>query len=104
MLAVREGNFSALGELFERHHRALYGYLWRLTGNAAASEDIVQTVFQRILRHRHTYRDEGCFTAWMYQLARRAAADFFRKERVTFTLQEEEIAWRSMPQREIPPT
>ena len=103
MLAVREGNFAALGELFERHHRVLYGYLWRLTGNGAASEDIVQTVFQRILRHRATYRDEGCFAAWMYQLARRAAADFFRKERVTFTLQAEESCLEEHAAEEISP-
>ena len=29
--------------------------------------------------HRHTYRDDGSFTAWMYHLARRCAADYFRK-------------------------
>ena len=79
MLAVRGGELDALGELFERHHGPLYGFLVRLTGNHAAAEDITQTVFQRILKYRHTYRDEGSFTAWMYHLGRRCAADHFRK-------------------------
>jgi RNA polymerase sigma factor (sigma-70 family) len=79
MLAVRDGELDALGELFERHHGPLFGFLLKLTGNRSAAEDIVQTVFQRMLKYRHTYRDDGSFTAWMYHLARRSSADHFRK-------------------------
>ena len=49
------------------------------TGNRPAAEDVAQTVFQRMLKYRHTYRDDGSLTAWMYHLARRCAADYFRK-------------------------
>ena len=83
MLAVRDGELDALGELFERHHGQLFGFLVKLTGNRPASEDIVQIVFQRMLKYRHTYRDDGSFTAWMYHLARRCAADHFRKANAT---------------------
>ena len=79
MLAVRNGNLDALGELFERHHGQLFGYLVKFTGHRAAAEDITQTVFQRMLKYRHTYRDNGTFSAWMYHLARHCAADYFRK-------------------------
>lgn len=79
MLAVRDGELDALGELFERHHGPLFGFLVKLTGQRPAAEDIAQTVFQRMLKYRHTYRDDGSFTAWMYHLARRCAADHFRK-------------------------
>ena len=79
MLAVRAGDLDRLGDLFERHHRALYGFFVHLTGNRTASEDLVQLVFERILKYRHTYRDEGKFTAWIYHLARTVAADHFRR-------------------------
>jgi RNA polymerase sigma-70 factor (ECF subfamily) len=79
MLAVRDGELDALGELFERHHGPLFGFLVKLLHNREAAEDITQTVFQRMLKYRHTYRDDGSFTAWMYHLARRCAADHFRK-------------------------
>ncbi|MCX6952341.1 MAG: RNA polymerase sigma factor [Verrucomicrobia bacterium] len=79
MLAVRDGELDALGELFERHHGPLFGFLVKLTGQRTAAEDVAQTVFQRMLKYRHTYRDDGSFTAWMYHLARRCAADHFRK-------------------------
>jgi RNA polymerase sigma factor (sigma-70 family) len=79
MLAVRDGQLDALGDLFERHHGPLFGFLVKLCGDRAAAEDIAQTVFQRMLKYRHTYRDDGRFTAWMYHLARHCAADHFRR-------------------------
>jgi RNA polymerase sigma factor (sigma-70 family) len=79
MLAVRDGDLDCMGTLFERHHRPLFGYLSKLTGNRSAAEDISQTVFQRMLKYRHTYRSEGSFTAWMYRLARHCANDYFRR-------------------------
>jgi RNA polymerase sigma-70 factor (ECF subfamily) len=80
MLAVRDGDIDRLGELFERHHRRLYAFCAHLTRQPAAAEDIVQNVFHRILKYRHTYRDDGSFTTWMYHLARTCAADFFQKQ------------------------
>jgi len=78
MIAVRAGEIDKLGDLFERHHRPLYGFFVHITGDRTASEDLVQLVFYRILKYRHTYRDEGRFSAWIYHLARKVAADHFR--------------------------
>jgi len=79
MIAVRAGEIRRLGELFERYNRPLYGFFVRLTGQPSVSEDLVQIVFYRILKYRHTYRDEGKFSAWIYHLARKVTADHFRK-------------------------
>ena len=79
MLAVRDGQLEALGELFRRHSGPLFGFLKRHTGQFAAAEDILQNVFLRMLRYRHTYRNDGSFAPWMYRLARHSAADHCRK-------------------------
>jgi len=79
MLRVRDGETQLLGVLFEKHHRPLYGFFVRITGQRTLSEDLVQQVFYRILKYKHSYRDEGCFRTWMYHLARRVAADHFQK-------------------------
>ena len=79
MIAVRAGELARLGDLFERHHRPLFGFFVRLTGDRTAAEDLVQLVFYRILKYRHTYRDEGKFSAWLYHLGRKVAADHFRR-------------------------
>lgn len=79
MLSVRDGDTDQLGVLFEKHHRPLYGFFVRLTGQRSSSEDLVQQVFYRILKYRHSYRDEGNFRTWMYHLARKVAADHYQK-------------------------
>lgn len=79
MIAVRAGEIAQLGQLFERYQQRLYAFFLRMTNQPAVSEDLVQVVFYRILKYRHTYRDEGKFTAWIYHLARKVAADHFRK-------------------------
>lgn len=78
MLEVRDGNVSRLSLLFERHHRALYNFFFRLTGSGSASEDLVQEVFLRLLKYRHTYNPKTSFAAWMYQVARNAHIDTLR--------------------------
>lgn len=80
MLKVRAGDVHRLGLLYERYNRELFGYFYQLTGNAATSEDMVQNVFYRILRYKHTYRGEGDFVYWLYSIARNVWADGFRKK------------------------
>jgi RNA polymerase sigma-70 factor (ECF subfamily) len=70
MLKVRDGDLDRLGLLFERYHRCLYRYFYRLTSQRQTSEDLVQEVFERMLKYRHTYTGKGKFLTWMYQIAR----------------------------------
>jgi RNA polymerase sigma-70 factor (ECF subfamily) len=81
MLQVRSGQSGLLAELFERHHRAVYGFLYRMSGSRELSEDLVQEVFLRILRYRETYTPHTSFSAWMYGIARNALIDQMRKRR-----------------------
>src|SRR4030095_11266797 len=78
MEAGRNGDVAKLGMLFERHHRALFDFLVRMTGNASIAEDLVQDVFVRILKYRATWRGEGRFETWLFRIARNARADYFR--------------------------
>jgi RNA polymerase sigma factor (sigma-70 family) len=75
MQEVRDGDVGQLELLFERHHKALFHYFLHVTGNSAASEDLVQEVFFRILKYRRSYRTETSFRAWMFQIARNAYID-----------------------------
>ena len=81
MLAVRDGEVEKLGVLFDRHHRALYNFFLRLTRERSAAEDLVQEVFIRVLKYRHTYRGDSQFLTWAYQIARRAHIDWLRKKK-----------------------
>lgn len=82
MLRVRSGEVATLAVLFERHHRALFGFFARLTSSRQGAEDLVQDVFLRMLKYRHTFEPGNQFTAWMYQIARNAHIDWIRKRKV----------------------
>ena|SRR5579859_4439520 len=81
MLKVRSGDLDMMGLLFQRYHRPLYGFLFHMTQEREASEDMMQNVFYRMLRSRHTFTGEGEFRTWMYHLARNVLKDHFRQTR-----------------------
>src|SRR6266478_1810167 len=81
MLEVRNGAGETLGVLFDRYQRPLYNFYSKLTGDRVLSEDLVQEVFLRILKYRQSYRPGTPFRAWIYQIARNARVDHFRRAR-----------------------
>src|ERR1700759_4883158 len=79
MLKVKSGDLDKMALLFQRYHRPLYGFLYHMTGQREASEDMVQNVFYRMLRSRHTFTGDGEFKTWMYHLARNVVKDHYKK-------------------------
>lgn len=79
MLQVKSGDLDKLSLLFKRYGKSLYGFYFRFTRNAELSEDMVQDVFERVLRYRHTFRGDGKFVTWLYHLARNVLADHIKK-------------------------
>lgn len=80
MLKVKAGQLDKLGLLFERYNQSLYRFFYRITKEPQLSEDLVQSVFERILKYRHTYTGSGPFITWMFRIARNAHIDHYRKE------------------------
>lgn len=87
MRAVRSGDCGQLGRLFERYHLPLFDFLYRTTGDRASAEDLVQDVFVRILKYRHTFRDDSSFETWVFRIARNARADHFRRRNTSPTVE-----------------
>jgi RNA polymerase sigma-70 factor (ECF subfamily) len=96
MLDVRNGAGETLGVLFDRYHTPLYNFYSKLTSDRTLSEDLVQEVFLRILKYRQSYQPGTPFRAWIYQIARNARVDHYRKtpKHITF---EPEMAPAVMP-------
>jgi len=91
MLRVRDGEVEKLGVLYERHRTPLFSFFVRLTGNAQAGEDLVHDVFLRMLKYRHTFETGNRFTTWMYQVARNAHFDSWRRRQHEVSLDAQEM-------------
>ena len=94
MLDVRNGDIGKMGMLFEKYHKQLYNFFLLCTRNCQLSEDMVQDVFFRMLKYRHTYRNEGSFITWMFKIARNVRIDYFKEDKIQSQLLEitDEIA------------
>ena len=81
MLKVKEGEVEKLNLLYKRYSRRFFGFFYGMTSDGATSEDLVQNVFMRILKYKHTYKDSGDFEVWAFQLARNVHKDHYRKNK-----------------------
>lgn len=80
MAEVQKGHLDHLEVLFERYQKKLFNFFMRLTYDQAASEDLIQNVFVRIMKYSNTYKPDLKFKTWIYQLSRNQFHDYYRKE------------------------
>ena len=80
MASLAAGTLDASALLFRRYHRQLFNFYLRMGFDRATGEDMVQTVFERVIRYRHTYQPATSFRTWMYRIARNVQADNRRRQ------------------------
>lgn len=80
--AVAMMPLSTFAELYESHFAAVYRTALRVTGNPADAEDVVQTVFLRVLDREHGRDYARMPEAFFRRAASNAAIDLLRRRRV----------------------
>lgn len=80
---AKAGDEAALGALYEAYKSKIQRFLYYRVGDRQAAEDLTTEVFLRMLEHLEGYRMQGTpFQAWLFQIARNLAVDYFRKQNV----------------------
>jgi len=59
-----------LRELIDAHYEMLYRYAYRLSGNAADSEDLVQEAFGKAMTRMDQLRNPDFVKPWLYRILR----------------------------------
>jgi RNA polymerase sigma-70 factor (ECF subfamily) len=78
---TESANRTALFEsLIRDSHKQAYGLAFRLTGNNAEAEDLVQESFLRAYRFFSRYDDSLPFTSWLYRIMTNAHIDMVRRK------------------------
>ena len=83
MAAVREGDDAAFEELFSRYRDRITLYVRGAVGDYARAEDITQEVFISALRRMRATERPILFKPWIYEIAKNACIDEFRRSRRT---------------------
>ena len=81
MRAFAAGDGRAFERLYARHQAALYRFVRRLLGSAAAQADeVFQDTWLRLIQARHGWHPQGAaFRTWLFTLAHHRAVDCLRK-------------------------
>jgi RNA polymerase sigma-70 factor, ECF subfamily len=79
--AVLAGDKEAYGVLVVRHSHSLFRVAYRITGNEADAEDVVQEAFLRGYRKLEGFEARANFGTWIYRIAVHCALDRVKRRR-----------------------
>ena len=91
---VRGGDDDAFRLIVERHSRALFRAAYRITGNSADADDVVQETFMRAYRQLANFESRAALTTWLHRIAVNCSLDLIdsRKRRDNRTQEVEDLA------------
>lgn len=103
MLALQEGDATALRRLFDLYNSKLYSFTVRIVGSEVVAEDVVQETWVTLYEHRMSYQPTYRFSTWLFTIARRKALSEIRKRRVRSVVRSLTIQRQGEESRQIDP-
>jgi RNA polymerase sigma-70 factor, ECF subfamily len=77
---MQKGQLHDLTAIVERHHYALVGFLYRMTGgDRTLAQDLAQETFLRVIHAIQQYQYPRPFKPWLYMIATNIARDTFKR-------------------------
>jgi RNA polymerase sigma-70 factor (ECF subfamily) len=81
-----------LERVFQAHHGRVFRAAYRITGNASDAEDVLQTVFLRLLRQGWTTASVGSLEGYLHRAAVNGALDLVRARGAALSVPLDEAA------------
>ncbi len=74
------GNPNALGVLYDRYSGAVFAFAFRILGDRAVAEELLQEVFFRFWKQARAYSEQrGSFITWLLSITHNMAIDELRR-------------------------
>lgn len=97
------GDRLAFRELVLEHSHAMFRLAWRLTGDEAAAEDVVQESFLKAWRKIGDFRMQSSFRSWVHRITVNTAMDHLRRQAQRSQHETEEPEWERLSQASASP-
>ncbi len=68
----------AFEKLYRQYSGRLYNVAYRMAGNAADADELLQEIFLQVYRRIDSFRGESSLGTWLYRLATNHCLDFLR--------------------------
>jgi RNA polymerase sigma-70 factor, ECF subfamily len=88
-LACRGSESAAFVELHRRLHPRLCGFLLTLVANPDIVDDLAQDTWRKAWPTIRSGKFSGCFRAWLFRIARKAAEDWRRQKKASLLTDEQ---------------
>lgn len=79
MQRVQAGDAVSYQALFDRHNRAVYGFLLRSTGQPEHAAELFQDTWLKVHRARQTWNADQRFRPWLFGIAANTRRDAARR-------------------------
>jgi RNA polymerase sigma-70 factor, ECF subfamily len=79
---ARRVDMGAEQQIWQEYRAKLYRFVLGRVGDEAVAEEMVQDILARAYARRDTLRDNRKLRQWLYQIARNAIVDHYRKRRL----------------------
>lgn len=80
--AVLSGDKDAYGALVVQHSQSVFRVAFRITGNEADAEEVVQEAFLRGYQKLEDFETRSDFGTWIYRIAVNCAVDMVNKRKI----------------------
>ncbi len=78
LIALGNGQVNALGSLYDRYSRLVYGLAYKILGNSEEAEDITQEVFLTLWRRNAYNPSRGSLSSFLTTMTRSRSIDKLR--------------------------
>jgi RNA polymerase sigma-70 factor, ECF subfamily len=78
LCSLRDGQVDALGNLYDRYSRLVYGLAYKILGNSEEAEDITQEVFLTLWRRDSYNSSRGSLSSFLTTMTRSRSIDKLR--------------------------
>jgi len=100
VLRCQVGEEAAFETLFDRYNGRLLYYLRRMLGTTGQAEDVLQTVWLRVVRKIGTLEEPRALRTWLYRIAHNEAVQQLRKAGREVALEEMEEKLEAAPEED----
>src|ERR1043166_8130080 len=83
---------KALDSMYEAHHSMVFRTAYRITGNPSDAEDVLQTVFLRLLRRYGEAEAVGNMPGYLHRAAVNSALDLMRARQNSRSIPLDDVA------------
>jgi RNA polymerase sigma factor (sigma-70 family) len=87
----RSGSEEAHFKLYKLYAKAMYNVGYRITGNEADAEDVLQEAFINAFKSMDSYRGDATFGSWLKRIVVNKAINVLKKRKAELVSQEDDF-------------